>query len=96
MVALLIACFLHHSLLFHPRYLTFLDEMESITLNRFVFNMGKGYHSQCVCHSTLFHDYKQFYIKALAAHHLVIQKKVSGLLVKGGIKPFTADAEFYS
>ena len=70
------------------------DNWKSITSESFVFNMAMGHHLQLRCHAPLFHDFKQFNIKAALSHHPFIQKKVNKVLAKGIIEPFTHGAGF--
>ena len=65
----------------------FLDQWRSITSNRFVLNMVWGHHLQLRSHPPLFHDFWHFNVKAVGAHHPVIQKEVDELLAKGAIEP---------
>ena len=58
--------------------------------------MVKGHHPQLRKWSPLFCNFKQFNIKAAAAHCSVIQEEVQGLLVKGAFEPFSDCAGFYS
>ena len=44
----------------------------------------------------MFHNFKQFNIKAAAAHHPVIQKQVNELLAKGAIEASSGGAGLYS
>ena len=71
-----------------------LDQCRSISSNRFVLNMVKGYHLQVRCHPLLFHNFKWFNIEAASAHHPVIQKEVDELIAKGPIEPLTCGAGF--
>ena len=48
------------------------------------------------CHPPLFHNFKQFIIKAAAAQHPIIQKEEDKLLTKGAIGPSSGGADFYS
>ena len=63
----------------------FLDPWRNITSDRFVFIVVKGYHLQLRGQPLLFHNFRQFIIKANPAHHSIIQKEVDKLLVKGAI-----------
>ena len=54
--------------------------------------MVKGHHLQLRCHPHLFHNFKQFNIKAATAHHPVIQKEVDELLDKSAIEPSTSSS----
>ena len=58
--------------------------------------MGKGHHPYLRCHSTLFHNFKWFNIRAAIAYHPVIQKEVDELLDKGVIEPSTGGSGFCS
>ena len=42
------------------------------------------------------HNFKQFNIKAAAAHHPIIQQELDELLAKGAIEPSSGSAGFYS
>ena len=55
-----------------------------------------GHHLQLRSHPPFFHDFRHFNVKAAAALHPVIQKKVDELLAKGAIEPSSGDAGFYS
>ena len=74
----------------------FFDQWRSITSNRFVLNMVWGHHLQLRSHPPLFHDFWHFNVKAVAAHHSVIQREVDELLAKGTIEPSSGGAGFYS
>ena len=76
--------------------LKFFDQWRSITSNRFVLIMVWGHHLQLRSFPPLFHDFWHFSVKAVAAHHPVIQKKVDELLAKGAIEPSSGGADFYS
>ena len=56
----------------------------------------KGHHLQLRFCPPLFHDFKQFNIKAATTHHPIIQKKVHELLAKDAIEPLTDDPGLYS
>ena len=43
----------------------------------------------------MFHNIKQFNIRAAAAHHPIIQMEVDELLAKGATEPFSGGAGFY-
>ena len=55
-----------------------------------------GHHLQLRSHPPLFHNFWQFNVKAVAAHHLIIQKEVDELLSKGVIEPSSGGDGFYS
>ena len=63
---LLLLCRLVHTL---PK---FLDQGRIITSNRFVLNMGKDHHLQLRTFPPLFHNFKEFNIKAVAAHRYLL------------------------
>ena len=72
------------------------DQWKSITSNRFVLNMVQVHHIQLRSHPSLFCNFKQFNIKAAAAHHAIIQKVVYKLPAEGAIEPSSGGAGFYS
>ena len=74
----------------------FFDQCGSITSNRFVLNMVWGHPLQLWSSPPLFHDFWQFNVKVVAAHHPVIQREVDELLVKGAIEPSSGHAGIYS
>ena len=74
----------------------FFDQWRSITSHSFVLNMVRGHHLQLRSCPPLFHDFWQFNVKAVAAHHPVIQKEVDELLIKGVIEPSSGGPGFYS
>ena len=74
----------------------FFDQRRSITSNRFVLNMDQGHHLQFRSHPPLFHDSQHFNVKAVAAHHPVIQREVDELLAKGVTESSLGGASFYS
>ena len=74
----------------------YFDQWRSITSNRFVLNMVQGHHLWLRSHPPLFHNFRQFNVKAAAAHHPIIKKEVDELLVKGAIEPSSGGAGFYS
>ena len=55
-----------------------------------------GHHLQLRCCPSLFLDFWRFNVKAVAAHHPVIQREVDELLAKGVIEIFSGHAGFYS
>ena len=55
-----------------------------------------GHHLQLKSHPPLFRNFSHFNVKAVAAHHPVIQKEVDELLAKGAIEPSSGGAGFYS
>ena len=57
-----------------------LDQWRSITSNRLVLNTVNGHHLQFRTWPLLFHTFQWFNIKAVLAHHHVIQKEVYELL----------------
>ena len=77
-------------------FLQFLDRGISSTFNRFVLYMVEGHHLQPRHYLPLFHNFKWFNMKAAAAQHSVIQKKLERLLVKDAIEPSTGGAGFKS
>ena len=74
----------------------FLDQWRCITSNRFVLTMVQGHHFQLRSHPLLFYNFLQFNVKAVAAHHPIIQEEVDELLAKGWIKASSGGAGFYS
>ena len=60
----------------------FFDQWRSITSNRFVLNMVWGHHLQLKSHPPLFSDFWHFNVKAAAAHHSVIQRKLMSFLLR--------------
>ena len=74
----------------------FFDQWRCITSNRFVLNMVWGHHLQLRPHPSLYNDFWCFNVKAVAAHHPVIQREVGELLAKGAIEPSSGGAGFYS
>ena len=74
----------------------FFNPWRSIASNRFVLNMVWGHHLQLRSCAPLFHDFQDFNIKVVAAHHPVIQKEVDELLAKEAIEPSSGGAGFYS
>ena len=74
----------------------FLDQWRSIASSRFVFNMFQGHHLQLGSHPSVFHNFQQFNIEAVATHHPNIQKEVEKLLVKRVIEPSSGVTGFYS
>ena len=58
--------------------------------------MVKSHHFHLRCHHPLFHNFKQFNIKADLDHHLIIWKEVDELLVKDTIEPCTSGSGFHS
>ena len=66
------------------------------TFNSFVFNMVKGHNLQLRYDPPLFHNFRQFNIKASPAHHFIIQKEMDELLAKGAIEQSTGGAGFSS
>ena len=74
----------------------FFDQRRSITSNRFVLNMVWGHHLQLRSHPPFFCDFWHFNVKAVAAHHPVIQREDDDLLAKGAIGPSFCGAGFYS
>ena len=58
--------------------------------------MVKIHHLQLRCCPLLFHNFKQFNIKAATAHHLISQKEVDELLANDAIKTLTCGAGLYS
>ena len=74
----------------------FFDQWRRITSNRFVLNMVWGDHLELRTCPPLFHDFQQFNVKVVAAHHPVIQREVDELLAKGAIEPSSGGAGFYS
>ena len=74
----------------------FLDWWRSITFNRFVLSLVKGYHLQLQKWPPLFSNFKRFSIKAAAAHCPVIQEEVQEHIAKRAIEPFSHGAGFYS
>ena len=61
-----------------------------------LFNIVKGCHLQLRSHPFLFHNFKQFNIKAVALHHSIIQQEVDEMLAKGAIEPSPDSAVFSS
>ena len=74
----------------------FFDQWRSITSNRFVLNINGSHPLQLRSCPPLFCDFQHFNIKAVAAHHPVIQREVDELLAKGAIEPSSGGAGFYS
>ena len=70
--------------------------MEKHYIQQVVLNMVQGHHLQLRSHPPLFHDFQHFNVKAAAAHHPVIQKKVDELIAKGAIEPSSGGIGFYS
>ena len=66
----------------------FFDQWRSITTNRFVLNMVWCHHLQLRSHPPLFRDFQQFNVKAVAAHHPVIEREVDELLLRVQLNPF--------
>ena len=56
--------------------------------------MVKGHHLQLMYHPLLFHNFRQFKIKATYAHHGIIQKEVDDMLAKDAIEPTTCGVGF--
>ena len=75
--------------------LHFLDQWISITSSRLVLNMVQGLHLQFRSHPPLFHNFCQFSVKAVVAHHPIIQNEVDGLLSKGAVEAASGGAGFY-
>ena len=73
--------------------LQYLDQWRNMTFKRFVF---KGHHLKPRYHAPLFHNFKQFNIKAATANQPFIHEEVDELLAKGAIEPLTGGAGFYS
>ena len=59
-------------------------------------NIVKVHHLQLWCCPLLFHNFRQFNIKATPAYHSIIQKEVDELLAKGAIEPSTGGSGVYS
>ena len=58
--------------------------------------MVQGHHLQFRSHPPWFCNFRQFNIKAAAAHHSIIQKGVDDVPAKGVIEPSSGGAGFYS
>ena len=58
--------------------------------------MAKGHNLQLRYGPPLFHNFKQFDIKATMAHHPIIQKDMDELLAKDATELSTGGAGFYS
>ena len=56
--------------------------------------MVKGYHLHPSCHPLLFHNFKQFNIKAVIAYCTIIKKELDQLLAKDAIKYSIGGAAF--
>ena len=53
----------------------FLDQLRSITSNRFVLNMNKGHHLQLMCHALLIQNFKQFSIMSATPNQLLARRR---------------------
>ena len=73
----------------------FLDQWRSIMSNIFVFNMMNGHYLQLRYCCPLFHNFRQFNIKATPAHHPIFKKELDDLLTKCAFEPSTDGAGFY-
>ena len=71
-----------------------LESLGNIISNMFVVNMAKGHHLQLRCHLPLFHNIRQFKIKAIPAHHSIIENELDELLAKGPIEQSSGGAGF--
>ena len=72
----------------------FLNQWSSMTPNTSVLNIIKSHH-QLRSHPPLFHNFKQFNSKAVAANHTIIQQEVDEMLAKEAIEPSSGGAGFY-
>ena len=70
----------------------YFDQWRIIISNKFVLNMVLGPHLQVRPCPPLFHNFRQFNVKVVAAHHPIIQKEVDELLAKGAIEPSSGGA----
>ena len=77
-------------------FFKFFYQWRSITSNRFMLSKGWGHYLQLRSHPPLFCDFQQFNVKAVAAHHPVIQREVDELLAKGTTEPSSVGTGFYS
>ena len=62
----------------------------------FLLILVKGHHLQLRCHPQLFHNFRQFNIKAAQAHHPIIQKEVDEQLAKDAIELSVGGSGFCS
>ena len=58
--------------------------------------MVRGHHLQLRSHPPLFHNFRQFDIKAVTSHHSVIQKVKDQLLAKSAIEQLPGGVGLYS
>ena len=72
------------------------ESTESTTSSTFVFNIVNGHYLQLRCCLLVFHDFKEFNVKAIVVHHPVTQQAVDELLARGTIGASTGGGNFYS